>query len=285
MFILNFAVIVLSLISNSNRDIFSQQSQILLLLKYAEGRKDINSAGFRNYSQFEEDGILLFLLGTLGIKNRKVVEIGSGFGLENMSTNLIINHGFQGWLFDGSSYNVRLANFFYSRKKECKLVAPNVMKTWITTENVNKILEEAGVVGEIDILSLDIDGNELYIWESLSIISPRICVIETADFIPSELSISSPYVANRNVWTENMEMLDFRSGSLKAFCQLANRKGYTFVGTHRHGFNAFFVRNDLMTDVIPVATIEEAHDNPWTRKGQVQRWPKVSKLDWIDISF
>jgi hypothetical protein len=67
---------------------------------------DIKDAGFRCYSQFEEDGIILYLLTCIGKKTRSVVEIGCGNGSECMSANLIINHGYKGYLFDGDDNNV-----------------------------------------------------------------------------------------------------------------------------------------------------------------------------------
>src|SRR5689334_12518576 len=83
----------------------SQQVQLGLVLEYRNalrhGRKsfsNIRDAGFRVYSQFEEDGIILYLLALIGFGNRRVVEICAGDGMECMATNLILNHGFEGFL-------------------------------------------------------------------------------------------------------------------------------------------------------------------------------------------
>ncbi|MGL4247104.1 hypothetical protein, partial [Lactiplantibacillus plantarum] len=92
---------------------------------------------------------------------------------EYMATNLILNHGFQGFLFDGDEYNIMRANSFFKSKKDCLLTPPHLVHVWITKENVNQLLRENGAVGEIDLLSLDMDGNDYYVWEALSEINPR----------------------------------------------------------------------------------------------------------------
>ena len=61
--------------------------------------------GFKAYSQFEEDGILLYIFSIIGVSNKKVVEICVGDGTECMAANLLINHGWEGLLFDGSEEN------------------------------------------------------------------------------------------------------------------------------------------------------------------------------------
>src|SRR6266568_6048679 len=61
----------------------------------------IANVGFRKYSQFEEDGILLYIFSLIEPINRKCVEICAGEGRECNTANLIINHGWWGYLFDG----------------------------------------------------------------------------------------------------------------------------------------------------------------------------------------
>ncbi len=93
-----------ALLRSLDRESINQQLQVGLLANYHSqfrlGKRPfdaIRDAGFRCYSQFEEDGILLYILAGIGMKTRRVVEIGCGTGVENMSTNLILNHGFEGY--------------------------------------------------------------------------------------------------------------------------------------------------------------------------------------------
>jgi hypothetical protein len=164
----------------------SQEIQTLLQLKYQEYCTNkpeklptFSQVGFKTYSQFEEDGILLYIFSLIGDSNRKVVEICAGNGLECMATNLIINHGWQGYLFDGSEENVKAGQNFFANHPQTWLMPPTFKQAWFTAENVNQTLSDAGATGEIDLLSLDIDGMDYWVWKAIDVIQPRVCVFET----------------------------------------------------------------------------------------------------------
>ena len=279
-----------ALLRSLDRESINQQLQVGLLANYHSqfrlGERPfdaIRDAGFRCYSQFEEDGILLYILAGIGMKTRRVVEIGCGTGVENMSTNLILNHGFEGYLFDGLASNIQAAEVFYRSKKDCLLVQPNLAQAWITRESVNETLRHAGAMGEVDVFSLDIDGNEWYVWNAIEIINPRVCVFETHNIVPNGLALTIPYQSDFDYTAQPESQWDFRSVSLGAMIKLSSKKGYRLIGAHRHGFNAFFLRNDIAPDLFPEVSIEQVHDNPWTREGQKNRWPLVSGLDWVEV--
>lgn len=268
----------------------NQQLQLNLLTQYRAAFRagtapfeSISDAGFRCYSEFEEDGILLYLLAAIGMKTRRVVEIGCGTGNINMSSNLILNHGYKGYLFDGSPSNIKTANDFYQSKRDCHLIQPELRQSWITRENVNQILTDAGATGEVDVFSLDIDGNDWHIWEAIEVIQPRLCIFETNDIIPGELSLTIPYVPHFDFSSLPTGQQDFRSVSLLAMSRLSKHKGYRLIGAHRHGFNVVFMRNDLAPEIFPEVSISEVHDNPWTRYGQAKRWPAVRDMRWQEI--
>lgn len=267
-----------------------QQLQLLLMQQHQSNAQDgqraprrLSEVGFRCYSQFEEDGIILYLLALTGMATRRVVEIGCGAGAENMSTNLILNHGYEGFLFDGSQEKINRARSFFSTKKDCLLAPPSATSAWITRENVNEVLESAGASGEVDLFSLDIDGVDWHIWNAIEVLRPRVCVFETQDIIPSDRSLTVPYRADFDFSSQAPIARDFRSVSLLAMTKLSESKGYRLVGGHRHGFNAFYVRSDLVTELLPEADIATIHDNPWTRRGQRDRWPRVSHMDWQEV--
>jgi hypothetical protein len=243
----------------------------------------IREAGFRCYSQFEEDGIILYLLTMIGADAGSVVEMCCGPGDECMATNLILNHGYTGFLFDGSHDNIMAADAFFSSRKDCLLIKPSLKSTWITAENVNDLLEESGCPCDVDFFSLDIDGNDYWIWKAIERIRPKICCFETADFIPSGLSLTIPYRPDFCCWTEPLERQDFRSVSLSAMTKLSAEKGYRLVGAHRHGFNVFFMRNDLGTALFPEIDPAEVHENTWSRLGQLNRWDAVKNLGWVEV--
>lgn len=249
-----------------------------------EGRyalSDIKQAGFRCYSQYEEDGILLYLLSVVGKKTHKVVEICCGNAMESMSANLIINHGFKGFLFDGDRQNVHFAKWFFHMYSDDISDQPVIQQQWITISNINELLEQAGVSGEVDVLSIDMDGNDYYVWKAIEVISPRVCVFETHDIIPTELSLTVPY--HDDFVSSELSEPDFRSVSLAAMVKVSKEKGYTLVGAHEHGFNVFFVRDDLYSDLLPKPDLHDIHDNPWSQKGQLKRWPRVKNHHWVKV--
>ncbi len=128
--------------------------------------------GFRQYSQFEEDGILLYLFSLIAPKNRICLEICAGSGIESNTANLIINHGWWGHLFDGNSALVAQGTKFYANHKDTFLHPPKFRCTWITAENINELITESGLCGDIDLLSLDMDGVDYWIWKALHVTFP-----------------------------------------------------------------------------------------------------------------
>lgn len=268
----------------------NQQMQNILVnqhqLNFHLGRKtheEISQAGFRCYSQFEEDGIILYILAIIGMKTKKVVEICAGSGSECMAANLILNHAYQGYLFDGNEENINKAVQFFNSKKDCLLTPPVIRKAWITKDNINQLLDEIGAYGEIDLLSLDIDGNDYYIWEAITAINPRLCVFETHNIVPDNLSLTIPYVEDFDYWSKINTEKDFLGASLLAMKKLSSKKGYRLIGGHKHGFNVFFLRNDIAQDIFPEVSIESVHNNLWTQIGQRERWPLVRDRQWLSV--
>jgi hypothetical protein len=244
--------------------------------------KNIQEAGFRAYSQFEEDGIILYVLSMIGFKTRRVVEMCCGSGDECMATNLILNHGFDGYLFDGDAENVRRARAFFKAQQDCHLYGPTIIKSWITAENVNQLMVQAECVGEVDLFSLDIDGNDYWVLRALEAINPRLLILETHNVIPSDKSLTIPYRPDFSAHSSTHE--DFRGVSLLAMVKLCEKRGYRLIGAHRHGFNAFFLRNDEGIEFFPEVSIQQVHDNHWTRINQRNRWPPVAEMPWQIVS-
>jgi len=269
-------------------DSFQQLGQLQVVNQWKTWRdaghspyRRIADAGFRCYSQFEEDGIILYILTMLGINAGVCVEISCGTGHECMSANLVINHGFQAFLFDGCTNNISAAKSFFGSKKDLIALQPSIHKAWMTRENINHHLMASCCPCDVDLLSMDVDGNDYWLWEAIDYISPKICCFETHDWIPSNLSLTIPY-------RPDFSMLDsphsgFRSVSLLAMNRLSKRKGYTLIGAHRHGFNVFYLRNDLMNSFFGEVAVESIHNNAATRRNQTEMWPQIAKYPWVTI--
>jgi hypothetical protein len=259
-------------------------TQYLLVKKQGEALyPKLCDSGFRVYSEFEEDGMILYVLALIGFKSKKVVEMCCGTGRECMATNLILNHGFDGYLFDGDPRNIESARGFFQSKKDCLLYTPVMTHAWITIDNVNDLLIAAGCEGEVDVFSLDMDGNDYWIWQAIKVIKPRLLVCETHNIIPSDQSLTIEYRPDFSCFSKAGHEQDYRSVSLLAMVKLCREKGYRLIGAHRHGFNAFFLREDEGREFFPEVSVEEVHDNYWTKLGQDSRWPLVKDMNWVKV--
>lgn len=242
-----------------------------------------NDTGFRVYSQFEEDGLLLYIFSLIGTTNKRVVEICAGVGWECMAANLIVNHGWDGLLFDGGPENVQRGTEFYRRHPNTSLKPPKFVHAWITAKNINDLISKEDFAGEVDLLSLDIDGNDYWIWKAIDVIRPRVCLFETHNVIPLPLSLTVPYEPSRCALSLPEPESDFRSVSLAAMTKLSKSKGYRLVGAHRLGFNVFYMRNDVAADIFPEIPETAVHDNEFTRHQQKDRWPGVKNFPWCSV--
>src|SRR2546426_1077469 len=115
---------------------------------------------------------------------------------------------------------------------------------FISRENINEVISSAGLAGDVGLLSIDIDGNDYWVWEAINIISPCIVICEYNSVFGSRHAISVPYDQKFHRTRAHYSNLYF-GASLPALCVLAERKGYDFVGANSAGVNAFFVRKDL----------------------------------------
>lgn len=219
----------------------------------------LKETGFRIYSQFEEDGILLFLFAVLGTRNKAFVDIGAGDGVVNSNcANLAINFGWHGLFIEKSLEWVQQGIRFYGKHPDTFLYPPKFVCAQVTRENVNSLIQEAGLEGEVDLLSIDIDGNDYWIWEALDCIQPRVVIIETHVEFGAK-SIVVPYDPNYSYPGTHQ---DYHGASPIAMAKLAKRKGYRLVGGIQYGFNTIYVQEGLQEDLIPEVTIESILQHP-----------------------
>lgn len=239
---------------------------------------NFQDAGFRKYSQFDEDGILLYIFSLIPPINRTSVEICAGHGRVCNTANLIINHGWWGHLFDGNEELVRAGKAFFAQHKDTFLHPPRFMRAWITAENVNDLIVESGARGTIDLLSLDIDGMDYWIWKVITVIDPQVVVCETENPIPPDKAITVPYhpgFVSKSV--------DYQGASLAAMCKLGRQKGYRLVGAHRFGFNAFFIKNGIGEEFFPEVDVASCIQDPYSMLARKDRWPLVRDRQWQEV--
>ena len=201
------------------------------------------------FSQNGEDGILRHLFAEIGFSSRKFLEFGFE-GKENNSLRLILKEGFSGVFIDGSKSAVaqfkKAANAF-------GITDVKAVNAFINLENIELLIKDSGLLGEIDLLSIDVDGNDYWFWERLTIISPRVVVIEYNASLGPELSLTIPYEPTFNRIEKHATGF-YHGASLAALERLGKRKGYNLIGCDEMGVNAFFVRDDCMTQSLEVTT-------------------------------
>jgi hypothetical protein len=118
----------------------------------------------------------------------------------------------------------------------------------ITRENINGVIAAAGFSGPIGLLHIDIDGNDYWVWKAINIVQPTIVIVEYNSVFGSKYAVSVPYDPTFNRTQAHYSNL-FWGASLKAYCQLANEKGYSFVGSNSAGNNAYFVKTECLGDI------------------------------------
>ena len=207
--------------------------------------KSLDEVEFQVFSQRGEDWIINYIINKIEITNKIFIEFGVETYTEANTRFLLFNNNWSGLVIDGSTENI---NFI---KKDIiywkyDLVAIN---SFITKDNINNLINSYVKTQDIGLLSIDIDGNDYWIWESIDCINPRVIVCEYNSVFGSEKKVTVPYKTDFVRSKEHNSELYF-GASLAAFCDLAEKKGYDFIGTSSAGVNAYFVRKDLSSPFI-----------------------------------
>lgn len=266
----------------------AKENQILLKLAYQKQKLDgcpqlpLHEVEFRSYSQNGEDGILWYIFSLLGTVSRRSVEICAGDGTQCNTANLILNHGWEGLLIDGKEQNVVTGKAFYSAHPNTFSYPPSFVHAWVTKDNVNELVQQHGFEGEIDLLSLDLDGVDYWIWEAINVIRPRVAVVEAQVIWGADRSVTVPYRSDFRA--EYVNGFGVYSGaSLPALVKLGRTKGYRLIGTQSYGYNAFFMRDDVGGSLFPEVTAEECLTHSFVRWAQETLLPLVRDKEWIEV--
>ena len=195
---------------------------------------------FQAFSQWGEDGIIQYLIRKIPIENKIFVEFGVGDYTESNTRFLLQNNNWAGLVIDGvPDYASRIKKdpiyWRFNLKVEC---------AFIDRENINHIITNAGISGDIGILSIDIDGNDYWVWQAIDCIKPRIVICEYNSIYGPLAKVTIPYDSSF-VRTKAHYSNLYYGASLSALHALARTKGYSLVGSNSAGNNAFFVRDDL----------------------------------------
>lgn len=211
----------------------------------------LQDAEYKVFSQYGDDGIIQYLIKTAAIRSQSFVEFGVETYVEANTRFLLINDNWKGLVMDGSSQNIAYIQsdpFFWQHH----LIA---RQTFITAENINSLLTENGFEGPLGLLSIDIDGNDYWVWKAIHAVDPDIVVAEYNSLFGAERAITVPYQPDFVRSKAHYSHLYF-GVSLAALCDLAAEKGYSFVGCNSVGLNAYFVKTSQLGTLKPLTAAE-----------------------------
>lgn len=229
----------------SERSLLMQGRALARQTEMLKDVRDLTDVEFRVFSQWGEDGIIEWLLQKVVVPNHRFVE----FGVENFREAncrfLLQNRNWRGLVFDGSESNIaslKLERLFwmYDLSAQC---------AFVTAENINGLIESSGFGGPLGILSIDIDGNDFWVWKAIQCVDPAIVICEYNPIFGDKEPIVVPYRPDFQRLRAHYSGLYF-GASIAALQRLAADKGYAFVGTNSNGINAFFVKKDLANAVL-----------------------------------
>jgi hypothetical protein len=219
---------------------------------YDDARR-LERYGFKVYSQYDEDGLIQEILKRIGVETKTFVEFGVGDGLENNTLKLLLE-GWQGLWLEGNQKSVAKINAKF--RDVISTGRLSVKCAFIDRDNINELIGDC-FNGSIDLLSIDIDGNDIYILDAITTVRPRVIVIEYNSKFPPPISIAQRYNPSHR-WSQT----DYFGASLAAITKVAERKGYSLVGCGIVGINALFVRSDLVGDKFQTPFTAENYYQP-----------------------
>ena len=192
---------------------------------------DMPASEFRVFSQWGEDGIIQFLLRHVKVPRKVFVEFGVESYVEANTRFLLTNNNWSGLVLDGGAENIR-------RIRKSAIYWQHNLKAveaFITRENINGLLADNGIGGEIGLLSIDIDGNDYWVWQAIDAVSPAILALEYNARFGAAEAVTVPYDPGFTRAKAHFSHI-YYGASLGALTQLSRTKGYALVGCARIPF-------------------------------------------------
>ena len=214
---------------------------------------DLSEVEFRVFSQWGEDGIIEWLAEHVPVPNTRFVEFGVETFREANCRFLLQNRNWKGLVMDGSEPNLaslKALPLYWMYDLTAK-------PAFVSAENINQLIKEAGFDGPLGILSIDIDGNDYWVWKAIDVVDPAIVICEYNPILGDTRPVVVPYDPKFYRFDAHYSGLYFGS-SIAALKHLAKEKGYTFLGTNSNGINAFFVKDALADKVLPLLKEQKA---------------------------
>jgi hypothetical protein len=224
-----------------------------LLDRYPALQEQIGMSEYRVFSQNGEDGILRFLLHRLGVATGSFIEIGA----ERHEANCLLLALHQGWtgvFVDGDPFVAANLTELLRHTPDVRVV--NEM---VDPATIDAATERWGIPAEIEVLSIDVDGADYYVWEALGRVRARIVVIEYNAALDPDRALVQPPSAPAWDGTVNFGC------SVGALRRLAEEKGYSLVYLESAGVNAFLVASEHLAELGPLPVVQNRSPNYYLR--------------------
>ena len=234
------------------------KSRVFNWLQQASQLKNnrLSDASFDLFTYHGEDGILLYLIKQVHNAPTYFVDIGAGDCIKGNCTNLAVHFGWTGLFIDMDGEKLSKGRKFYNRLKPDS--PPVFLEAKVTPANINQLISEAHLPGEIGLLSIDVDGNDYWIWKAIDLVRPKIVVIEAkVEFGLRDIVV--PY-SESNHRDRNLQ---YNGASVEALRKLGTEKGYKLVGSNKQGYNLFFVQAE---EEVPEVQTEFLLSDPAVKK-------------------
>jgi SAM-dependent methyltransferase len=195
----------------------------------------------RCFSQHGEDGVIAEILARIGSGERYFVEFGIESGREGNCVFLADVLGWSGLFLEPDEAGFDALSTKYDQNSRVATI-----NAAVTPDNIEQIFAQNGVPAQPSVLSIDVDGQDYWVWDALGRFRPRLVVIEYNASLPPGRRLTQPlgYAA---AW----DGTEYFGASLDALSTLAGRKQYQLVHTDLAAINAFFVRDDLAAERFP----------------------------------
>lgn len=210
----------------------------LLMKKKYDDPNSLIPFGYQVFSQSDEDGIIDEIFNRIQPENKVFVEFGASDGIENNTLNLLVQ-GWKGFWIEGSEelHSDIVKNFKIPIERNQLRTA----NTFVDKENIENVFNKLQVPRQIDLLSIDIDGNDYWVWEGIRNYDAKVVVIEYNAEFGAKTKWIMKYDKNY-LWNGSC----CYGASLKALEELGEKKGYKLVGCNLYGINAFFIKEELL---------------------------------------
>ncbi len=218
----------------------------------------VRDYGVRVFAQWDEDGILAYLLDTVGDVPKRFVEIGVEDYTECNTRFLLRQGDWRGVVVEADPNHARRIR----ERNEFWMYDLRLVEAFVNAENINDLV---GFEGEIGVLSIDIDGNDYWVWQALTVVRPAVVVIEYQGRLGSERAVTVPYEPTFTRMAASPTGI-YYGASLAAMVGLGAAKGYDYVGSNSADINAFFVRSDVRPERLPRLTAEQGFRQPRIRE-------------------